>query len=106
MALTKEDLQAISELLSPINARLDGMDKRFDNMDKQLAEIREEHEVIRSSQLLVELVEFPRIAAALEGASSALSKNKEQDADIDMLKSTAENHEIRIWGLEHSVARA
>ncbi|MCL2580485.1 MAG: hypothetical protein FWE32_10730 [Oscillospiraceae bacterium] len=40
MSLTKEDLQAIGQLmdtkLDPINKRLDGMDKRLDGMDKRL----------------------------------------------------------------------
>lgn len=40
MALTREDLLAISQLLderlNPINKRLDGMDKRFDGMDERL----------------------------------------------------------------------
>lgn len=40
MALTNEDLMAISDLmdekLDPINGRLDGVDKRLDRMDKRI----------------------------------------------------------------------
>lgn len=40
MALTKEDLQAISSLmdgkLEPFNEKLDSMDKRLDDMDQRL----------------------------------------------------------------------
>lgn len=45
MALTKDDLQAIAQLMSeqikPINERLDRMDERFDGIDKRLDGIDE-----------------------------------------------------------------
>ena len=34
--LDKNDLQAIAELLKPINNRLDSMDERLDSMDERL----------------------------------------------------------------------
>ena len=39
--LDKNDLQAIAELLKPINNRLDSMDERLDSMDKRLDSIDE-----------------------------------------------------------------
>ena len=35
MALTKEDLQQIANLIQPIYQRLDKMDERFDKIDKR-----------------------------------------------------------------------
>ncbi len=52
--LTNEDLQAISQLLNPINTRLDAMDARFDKIEKDIsdlksnvAEMKEDIEVIK-----------------------------------------------------------
>jgi len=127
MALTKEDLQAIGELmdakLEPINKRLDGMDARlggmdarFDGMDKRLTsledtmaavinsqkDIRESQNITRDSQLRVELEQFPRIAAALDGNKSNADKNREQDRRIAGIESVIDDHSIRIFALEQA----
>ena len=84
MALTKEDLQAIQALLEPI---------------------KEELKVVHTSQLKVELEQYPRIAAALDGFAVSTQKNVEQDRRISALEKTQDNHDTRIWALEQVVKK-
>ena len=108
MALTKEDLQAIGALmdsklsgaLEPINNRLDKMDARLDKMDTRLDVLEEKVEVLRQSQLNVELIELPRIAAAMDGYSVARDKNEQQDERIAFLERKADSHDMRLGALE------
>ena len=86
MALTKEDLQAIQALLEPINNRLDTLEEKVD--------------VVRQSQLNVELTELPRIAAALDGVIVAAEKNKAQDERISFVEGKLDYHGDRISSLE------
>ena len=55
MALTNEDLQAISNLmdnkLQPINGRLDKMDNRLDKMDNRLDKLESEISSVKANQL-------------------------------------------------------
>ena len=85
MALTKEDLQAIGALV-----------------DSKLKPIREEMQVIRTSQLKVELEQYPRIGAALDGVVGGIEKNAEQDKRIFVLENKVEHHDNRIIALEYA----
>ena len=110
MALTKEDLLAFGSLmdakLEPINSRLDKMDSRFDKVEARLDTLEEKVEIVRLSQLNVELTELPRIAAALDGYSLAREKNEQQDERIVFLERKADNHDMRLFSLEQSVNKA
>ena len=109
MALTKEDLQAFGALmdskLEPINSRLDKMDSRFDNVETRLDTLEEKVEVVRLSQLNVELTELPRIAVALDGYSLARDKNEQQDERIVFLEKKTDSHDMRLFSLEHAVKK-
>ena len=97
MALTKEDLQAIrglmQEELEPIKARLGALEDGQHQLDERL-------EVVRQSQLNVELTELPRIAAALDGVVAAAEKNKAQDERISIVEGKLDYHGYRISSLE------
>ncbi len=53
MSLTREDLQAISELmdmkLEPVNKRLDKMDERLDKIESDIDIIKEDVEITREA---------------------------------------------------------
>ncbi len=53
MALTKEDLLAIGELMDtklvPINRRLDGIDARLDRIEEDIEQIKEDTEITRGA---------------------------------------------------------
>jgi len=83
MALTKEDLQAIGALI-----------------DSKLEPIKADQAVIRKSQLKVELEQYPRITAALDGVQAGIDKNRAQDSQIYILEDKVENHDDRIIALE------
>ena len=111
MSLTKKDLQEISGLLEPVNSRLDKMDGRLDKMEEDIrelqggfAELQGSVEVIKKSVLYIENVKFPKIEVALEGAVAAMTKNREQDARLDLLETTVERHDYKIAALEHAIS--
>ena len=93
MTLTKDDLQAIQGLLTPINSRLDSMDSRLDSLE-------ESQTAIRKSILKIELEQLPRITAALDGVASGMEKNKEQDRRLFIVEDRVEEHDHRIVALE------
>lgn len=109
MALSKEDLQAIQALLElkldPINTRLgssvEQINIRLGSLEEKFESFEEEQAIIRHSQLKVELEQFPRIAAALDGVVSGIDKNTEQDRRISILENKVENHDNRIISLEY-----
>ena len=118
MALTKEDLQAIGELmddkleksLKPINTRLDKLEqgqKALEQGQKHLEEsvenVKESLQVVRKSQMTVELELTPKIKAAFDGFTNAKEKNEQQDGRIAYLEQKTDNHDIRIFALEQAV---
>lgn len=65
--------------------------------------LEEGQQVIRDSQLKVELEQFPRIAAALDGFANSEKKNEEQDQRISAIARDVDKHDTRIWTLEQRV---
>jgi hypothetical protein len=100
MALTKEDLQAIRDMmkieLEPINRRLDGMQ---DN----IATLKEGQEVIRKSQLRVENEELPKIGAAIDGFYTNKDRSDQLEERILFLEKKADIHDTRLFVLERDI---
>lgn len=71
--LTKEDLQAISQLIKneiePINKRLDGMDQRFDGIDQRLDGIDQRFDKIEET-----LEEMKEDAAITRDVTNSIGK--------------------------------
>jgi len=93
MALTKEDLQAIGDLI----------DGKLAPMRADIVELRDNLDAIRNSVVIIELEQLPRIAAALEGVMISTEKNAIQDKRISVLENTVEDHDDRIFVLEQAV---
>ena len=83
------DIQGLKTGQTAILARMDAVEKG--------------QEVIRTSQLKVELEQYPRIAAALDGFAVSTEKNAEQDRRISALENSTDVHDTRIWALEQIV---
>ena len=94
---------AVNTRLDGMGKRLDGMDKRLESVEDILAGVIDEQKIIRESQLRVELEQFPRITAALDGNKSNEDKNKEQDKRLAGIESVVDEHSIRIFALEQAV---
>ena len=100
MALTKEDLQAIQALLE---AERDNTRRMIQEETNPLAEGLQQ---VRASQLKVELEQYPRIAAALDGVLAGIEKNQSQDERIAYLERKTDNHDARIYNMETQIKKA
>jgi len=85
MALTTEDLQAIKGLLANTATKDD-----ISSINSRLDALEQSHEVMKNSILRMELEQYPRIQAALDGVLSAL-------------ETTAKKHDVRITKLEFAL---
>ena len=118
MALTKEDLQAISTLLEverkhtskmmdeKLSESLEPINNILDKINVRLDALEESQQVIRASQLKVELEQLPRIGAALDGYQANREKSEQQGERITFLETKTDNHDIRLYSLEQAVKKA
>ena len=87
MSLTKEDLQAIRELMR-------------EEIKAEVEPIKEQLQVVRDSQLLVEYEKFPEIQAALDGLKSGQERDDFLDSRVTFLEAKAEDADKRLFALE------
>ena len=105
MALTKEDLLAIQALLEPINKRLESLETSVSGIETDIAGLKTRQESVDEKLLRIELEQFPRINAALDGVASSLERIERQGNRISALEDKTEDHDQRIFILEQ-VAQA
>ena len=103
MALTKEDLQAIAALM---DSKLEPITECLDTMQGDISNLQEGLQQVRASQLKVELEQYPRIAAALDGVFGSVQKDEELSGRISYLEKKADIHDTRLYGLETKVNKA
>lgn len=94
MALTKEDLNAISQLmdekLKPVNNRLDKMDGRFDKMDGRLGKVENRLDKMDNRLDIIELKQ-DRTAKKLEDLRLDIAiSERDIRRDIHELKDATE----------------
>lgn len=100
MALTKEDLQAIQALMEAEREHTRQM------IQEETAPLAESLQIVRNSQMKVELEQYPRIAAALDGVVGGIQKGEEQDKRIEYLEKKTDIHDTRLYSLETSIKKA
>lgn len=92
MALTKEDLQAISALmkaeLEPINERLDNMESMQSKLSADVAEL---NHFIKPA--------FKTIQEGIEGL-------QERNRQLDLVTSKVEDHDHRLFAIEEKLKKA
>lgn len=79
MALTNEDLKAITELLKPINERLDKMDNRLNTMEVKQNRMSEQLTELQLSQKLFEMnanKKFARLQDGMDTIEEILKMNE------------------------------
>lgn len=101
MALTKDDLQAISELM---DAKLDPINSRLDSLEAGQAAIKEEmrkgFETVHGD--IGDLYENHDKHMAI--ISEGLGHLNERYAQLDQVEQTVDNHDARIFALEQKAA--
>ena len=90
------DVAELKENVSGLDAKVTNLETKVDGLEKDLQQVRD-------SQLRVELEQYPRIAAALEGVVSMIEKNKAQDERITVLERKTDNHGDRILAIEYAL---
>jgi chromosome segregation ATPase len=117
VALTKDDLQAIGELmddkLEPINARLEnveqeigGLNQRIEHVEQEIGGITQrldhvEQDVRRINQSVAVLEKDLTFKVNIVYENIVDINNRNQK--IDRIEEKQENHEDRIWALEQTV---
>jgi hypothetical protein len=126
MALTKEDLQAIAELMdgkmfsleskmdekmSSLESKMDEkmssleskMDEKFEAIKADIADLKLGQQVIRESQLTVETVWLPKIGAAMDGFQLNRDHHEELEERVVFLEKKADIHDTRLFVLERDI---
>jgi hypothetical protein len=124
MTLDKEDFQEIRGmlelLLEPFVIRLGSLESRATaNEDTQQAILntlaahesqnqafQDTQQAILRSLAVIENVQYPRIAAALDGYSVNRDKLEEHDSRINFLERKTDIHDTRLFGLEQTMQNA
>jgi hypothetical protein len=124
MTLDKDDLQEIKAmfelLMKPVHTRLDSLethaatsdDTQQAILDTLSAQAEKNHafqdtqQAMLHSLTVIENVQYPRIAAALDGYSVNRDKLDEHDGRISFLERKADIHDTRLFGLEQEKQKA
>jgi len=91
------------EILQQILTELKDLKAGQSQTNQRLAALEESQEVIKASQLKVELEQYPRIQAALEGFMCSLERDDSLDERITFLEGKDEDYDKRLFALEHGV---
>ncbi|MDR0489964.1 MAG: hypothetical protein LBH28_01790 [Oscillospiraceae bacterium] len=111
--MENEVLNQILAELKGINVRLDKLEAsqaevvgRFDKLEAsqnevigRLDKLEDTFDKVRASTLRTELVEYPRIQAALDGIALALERDAKFEARLQSLEERVERHDVAIYSL-------
>ena len=75
-------------------------------MQGDIAKLQDDVERVRASQLKVELEQYPRISAALDGVLAGIQKNEAQDERIAYVEKKVDFHDTRLYSLEAKISKA
>jgi chaperonin cofactor prefoldin len=107
MALTKEDLHAIGELMDskiePLSKRMDGFDKRMDGFDKRMDRLDETVQSVLESQIIIE-DKVSNMSTQIEYLITLSDKTNNNEKRIDTLEDITNKHDTRIFKLENKKA--
>jgi hypothetical protein len=78
----------------------------LDGLDARVTALKETQQAILRSLAVIENVQYPRIAAALDGYSVNRDKLDEHDGRISFLERKADIHDTRLYGLEQEKQKA
>jgi hypothetical protein len=96
----------IRAAVEPLISRMDSFQQTQDSFLKRLVAIEDKVESVHKSQITIEAIQSPRIAAALDGYSVNRDKLDEHDSRINFLERKTDIHDARLFGLEQTMQNA
>jgi uncharacterized protein YicC (UPF0701 family) len=96
----------IRAAVEPLITRMDSFTQTQDSILKRLEVLEDKVESVHKSQITIENMQSPRIAAALDGYSVNRDKLDEHDSRINFLERKTDIHDTRLFGLEQEKQKA
>jgi len=81
------------------------VDTRFGVMQIEMENMKQTIEAVKTSQIRVELEQYPRIAASLDFSQVNKEKSEQHEGRIVSLENRVDVHDLRITGLELAEAK-
>ena len=100
---TEALLEKMQGDISAMQSGISVMQGDIISIKNRLDAVEESQEVMRASQLKVELEQYPKISAALDGFFANRDKNDQHGERIAFLEKKTDIHDVRIGALELKV---
>jgi len=114
------DIEGLKQGQAATNARLDGLEQgqadmqgKIDSMQSDIGSLKSDVsslqdglQQVRTSQLKVELEQYPRINAAIDGVLGNIQKDEELNARVSYLEKKTDIHDTRLYSLESKISKA
>ena len=101
------ELKDLKQGQSKLEARLEAshskLEDRFSKLEADMRDVKDSLEAVKASALRTELVEYPRIQAALDGIVAATEKIESHDNRINVLENKVEKHGFEIVRLKSAI---
>ena len=102
--IIEERLDNIEERLDNIEERLDNIEERLDKVEERLDNLEDQYESLRVSILNIELTQYPRIAAALDGVLAAKDHLDTLDKQQHQIEAKVNRHEMEFFLMKRNTA--
>jgi predicted nuclease with TOPRIM domain len=99
-------MDSFEQRLSALEDKVDSVASSQSDTNKRLDALEDTVKSVHESQIAVETVQYPRIAAALDGSFVNRDKLEEHDGRISFLERKADIHDTRLFGLEQEKQKA
>ena len=95
--------EILQQILTELTNLKNEMDKRFDNLEQKQNQMADTLDTVRKSTLNTELVQYPKIQAALDGLAGVFEHNEQNDARLQTVEDKVERHDVEIYALKQAV---
>ncbi len=102
----KQGLTALEQGQTVLQEKAESLEQGQAHLERGLAKLQDRVETVQHSQMNVELEWFPKINGALERTQNIQEDSSERDERIAFLEKKADIHDLRIYALEQSAAKA
>jgi len=102
--IIEDRLDIIEERLDNIEERLDNIEERLDKVEERLDNLEDQYESLRVSILNIELTQYPRIAAALDGVLAAKDHLDTLDKQQHQIEAKVNRHEMEFFLMKRNTA--
>ena len=109
VATLKTDVTTLKTDVATMRANITSLehsvDTRFGVMQIEMENMKQTIEAVKTSQIRVELEQYPRIAASLDFSQVNKEKSEQHEGRIVSLENRVDVHDLRITGLELAEAK-